>query len=136
MGEMTTVTHSEGEDPSVLAEAAVGAAAVAGAAHERADAAAETAQSAQAKADTALSVAVSRPVGITPEEARQIAREESERYVAELAAAAKVEETPAPTEVNVTEVHEEVAPPSVAQANPDGPQGEGKRRFLDRWIGE
>lgn len=130
----TTVVTSGGEDPSVLAEAAVASAAVAGAAAAQAADAHSTAEEAAAKADTALHVAASTPAGISPEEARRIAREEAEAYVGELAAAAKAAETepaPATVEVTTTTVAPEVEPPSVTDAN----KNTGKKRWLHKYLG-
>lgn len=133
---MTEVIVSEppAEDPSVLAQAAVAAAALSGAAAAKAGDAqddAAQAQAAAAHAEDLAHTALAAPSGISEEEARRVAREEAEAYVATLVAqaAATPPEPPAPT----PPVDEgALAPPSVAKANKSGSH---KTRFADRWLG-
>ena len=131
----TTVITNEEPDPSVLAEAAVLSAAVAGAAAERATNAETAATNAETIADeaTALaSLALTRPEGVSEERAREIAREETETRLA--AILAKAEETPAPVTVeqSTTVVDPQVAPKSVEKAN-NATQGK-KKRWSDSWY--
>jgi hypothetical protein len=141
MTETTVVTSDDGgEDPSVLAEAAVLSAAVAGAAAAKAGDASDDAASAKLKADqaqgtadAALSVSADK---VSEERARVIAREEAAATIAALVASAKPEPVadPAPAADGAPAVDPQVAPPSVAKANGKDETGH-KRTWADRWYG-
>lgn len=139
MSEIVVTTENEADDEA--ARAALAAAALAGAALNEAGGASDDAASAQATADAALEEAAranSHEQGISPEEARTIAREENERYMAELAewnaAVAEQEAVQNPPAGDGSDgVPDEVLPPSVKKAG--GEHGE-KPRFMDRWYGK
>ena len=106
------VTHEESEDPSVLAQAAVASAAVAGASIAKAEGASDDAA----------------------EEARRIAREESERYLGELAAKAAA----TPPVVDNSAVDAQVQQPLPRSAEKaGGGEKKGKRGgWAKAWLGE
>ncbi len=137
-----TVTTTEHEDPSVLAEAAVASAALSGAAIVKADDAQGDAAAADAKANAALAAAsaASQESSDKPthEETRAIARAEAEAFARECQewndAVAEQEAAKEPQGEPETEgVPDEVLPPSVKKAggvNDDG----SKPRFRDRYY--
>ena len=140
--ETTVVTNTtEGEDPSVLAQAAVASAALSGAAAVKAGDASDTAdeanlraEGAQATANAALSESASKP---NEEETRRIAREEAAATIAALVSAAS-EKTADPSPDPAGSVDPQVLPPSVAKANGTGPSGERKHKskFASWYYGE
>lgn len=139
MTETTVITSGdEPDEGSVLAEAAVASAALAGAAAAKAGDAQGDAEQAEATADMALNVAdaalTSTASKVDEETARRIAREEAEGVIAALVAKAaeakpQVEETPPASE----EVSPQVAPPSVEKANADNTKG--LTRAHKAWLG-
>lgn len=139
MTETTVITSGdEPDEGSVLAEAAVASAALAGAAAAKAGDAQGDAEQAEATADMALNVAdaalTSSVSKVDEETARRIAREEFEAGIAALvakAAEAKVEtaETPPAAET----VDPQVAPPSVEKANASDSKGLTKAHKA--WLG-
>ncbi len=137
MTETTVVTSGEGEDPSVLAEAAVAAAAVAGASAERASEAKDDAEVAGGKADLALHVAGNAEVEaaskVDEETARRIAREEAEAALVALLAKAKADVEPAPPTPAEGEVNPQVLPPSVEKANET--KRDGRSKWARAWEG-
>jgi hypothetical protein len=135
------VTHEDSEDPSVLAQAAVASAAVAGASIAKAEGASDDAaeakqlaQEAQSSANAAASMAASQPVGLSEEEARRIAREESERYLGELAA--KAAATPPVVDNSAVDAQvQQPLPKSAEKAG--GGEKKGKRGgWAKAWLGE
>ena len=138
MTETTVVTSGEGEDPSVLAQAAVAAAAVAGASAERASEAKDDAEVAGGKADLALSVAGAAEAEasgkVDEETARRIAREEAESALVALLAKAQANVEPAPaTPPPEGEVNPQVLPPSVEKANET--KRDGRSKWAKAWEG-
>ena len=142
MPEETTVTTTSTSDGDVLAEAAVAAAAVSGAAIVTAQDAATTAEEASTKAEEASTKAEAASAtaagSVSAEEARIIARQESDRYISELAewqAALDLEaQSSNSSEPLDDDVPDEVLPPSVKKAGGASNGGE-KIRFSDRWNG-
>lgn len=138
--ETTVVTTSDPEgDPSVLAEAAVASATVAGASLERAshataeaEEATRSAEDAQGAAYRALDVAVNK---ISEERAREIAREE---LAAILSKAETLEEEAETLEVETEApaVDPQVLPPSVAKANKTDQRKGFLARLADTYHGE
>lgn len=135
------VTHEESEDPSVLAQAAVASAAIAGAsaataqgASDEAAEARQLAEQAQSSADAAASMAANQPAGLSEEEARRIAREESERYLGELAA--KAAATPPVVDNSAVDAQvQQPLPKSAEKAG--GSTKKGKRGgWAKAWLGE
>lgn len=134
------VTHEDPEDPSVLAQAAVASAAVAGASIAKAEGASDDAaeakqlaQEAQSSANAAASMAASQPVGLSEEEARRIAREESERYLGELAAKAAT----TPPVVDNSAVDPQAQAPLPKSAEKAGGEKKGKHGgWAKAWLGE
>lgn len=137
MTETTVITSGdEPEEGSVLAEAAVASAALAGAAAAKAGDAQADAEDAEATADAALHVAdtaLTHAAGkVGEEEARRIAREEVEAVIADLVAKA-AEAKPAEATVEEPEIDPQVAPPSVEKANPEKTRGLTKAHRA--WLG-
>ena len=135
-----TVTHEEGENPSVLAEAAVASAAVSGAAAAKADSAQDDAaqalaqaQGAQDAAARALETAASTPT-LSEEDVRRIAREEHEATLA--AILAKANATPEPVVVTPETVDPQIQPPLPKSAQDAGGKKSTKRSAWARaWEG-
>jgi hypothetical protein len=126
--ETTVVTTSEdGEDPSVLAEAAVLSATMAGASLAKADAATDDAAEANAKAENAQAQSSAAlglaATSVSAEEARAIAREEYD-----LARNAETATAEPPVEVvEVEDLPDQVLPKSVRKADGDTTSQEGKK---------
>lgn len=141
MPETTTVTHNEGEDPSVLAQAAVASAAVAGASAAKSDAAQDDAsearriaEEAQASANAAASMAAQQPTSLSEDDARRIAREEFGSALNEFLATRQTSSTPVTVEVDPQA--QPPAPKSVQKAN--GEDGGKKKQgsWARKWLGE
>ena len=135
------VTHEESEDPSVLAQAAVASAAVAGASIAKAEGASDDAaeakqlaQDAQSSANAAASMVASQPVGVSEEETRRIAREESERYLGELAA--KAATTPPVVDNSVVDPQAQAPLPKSAQKAGGGEKKSKRGGWAKAWLGE
>ena len=129
MGETTVTTvETPDEDPSVLAQAAVASVGVSAVAAVKADDANATAEEANARAESAqmtASAALSRPEGLSSEEARSIAREEAKAILIELERLKT--ETPPPEVTVKATVDPQVLPPSVEDQTPK------KRTIADWW---
>lgn len=136
MAETIIIEDNENEDGSVLAEAAVAAAAVSGAAHAQAADAAADAEEAEATAELALhqstkaaEAAVIRP---TFEESRAMTEEIVDDKIA--AALNRLAERLAPATVEAeVEVHEE-PPPDEPPSNLKK-KTKKKRTFAERYLG-
>jgi hypothetical protein len=139
MGETTTVTHNEGEDPSVLAEAAVASAAIAGAsaavsqgAKDDAEEARRIAEQASSSANAAENAAMHAATSqLSEDDVRRIAKEEHERTLAEIIA--KSAATPPAAAPTPDPQVQQPLPKSAAKAG--GGEGTKRTRWADKWLG-